>query len=412
MNEEIKAHVVKYRDRKNLMMRYLDPFTGKHVARTTRTADSRCAMKEAAKWEEQLQSGRYQKPTLMTWDAFRDYYSTHALPGLAKRTAMTYESTLNVFEGRCNPRRLADVTTARVTAFVTGMRTDSAAEATIAHHLRHLKASMRWANQQGLLLTLPQFTMPKRAKGTKVMRGRPNTMEKFERMLIAVPKAIEARPTTVHGVDVVSPLRFYLRGLSLSGLRLSESLTLRWDDGPDSIVVDFSGRRPMFRIPAEVDKGNKDRMLPMAPEFAELLLDVPERNRRGRVFKLLTPTGHALSAACDVSKVGTKIGRAANVVVDERHKGGKILRKFGSAHDLRRAFGQRWATRVMPPVLKELMRHESVETTMKYYVGQNAEATADVLLSSISNIQGNSETNFRNRMHVHSQRPEKQVKSK
>jgi len=30
----------------------------------------------------------------------------------------------------------------------------------------------------------------------------------------------------------------------------------------------------------------------------------------------------------------------------------------------------------MPQVLKELMRHESIETTMRYYVGQNAERTA------------------------------------
>ena len=33
----------------------------------------------------------------------------------------------------------------------------------------------------------------------------------------------------------------------------------------------------------------------------------------------------------------------------------------------------------MPTVLRELMRHESLETTMRYYVGQNAEATADEL---------------------------------
>ena len=33
----------------------------------------------------------------------------------------------------------------------------------------------------------------------------------------------------------------------------------------------------------------------------------------------------------------------------------------------------------MPPVLKELMRHSKIDTTMKYYVGLNAEATADEL---------------------------------
>lgn len=33
----------------------------------------------------------------------------------------------------------------------------------------------------------------------------------------------------------------------------------------------------------------------------------------------------------------------------------------------------------MPAVLKELMRHETIETTMKYYVSRNADATADVI---------------------------------
>ena len=33
----------------------------------------------------------------------------------------------------------------------------------------------------------------------------------------------------------------------------------------------------------------------------------------------------------------------------------------------------------MPTVLRELMRHESIETTMRFYVGQNTEATADEL---------------------------------
>ena len=50
-----------------------------------------------------------------------------------------------------------------------------------------------------------------------------------------------------------------------------------------------------------------------------------------------------------------------------------------SAHDLRRSFGECWSSRVMPQVLKQLMRHESIETTLRYYVGSNADLTADVL---------------------------------
>ncbi|MEQ8847622.1 hypothetical protein [Botrimarina sp.] len=54
-------------------------------------------------------------------------------------------------------------------------------------------------------------------------------------------------------------------------------------------------------------------------------------------------------------------------------------RKFATAHDLRRAFGQRWAHKVPAATLVELMRHESIETTKKFYVGENADATAAVL---------------------------------
>ena len=62
-------------------------------------------MKAAGKWEAELRDGRYQKPSRMAWEAFREYYSANALPGLAKRTQQTYESTLNVFEEHCKPAR-------------------------------------------------------------------------------------------------------------------------------------------------------------------------------------------------------------------------------------------------------------------------------------------------------------------
>jgi hypothetical protein len=72
------------------------------------------------------------------------------------------------------------------------------------------------------------------------------------------------------------------------------------------------------------------------------------------------------------------IGEEAKVVVHVEARTCKV--KFASDHDFRRAFGDRcWALRVMPPVLRQLMRQESIETTMWYYVGRNVEATADVV---------------------------------
>jgi hypothetical protein len=51
--------------------------------------------------------------------------------------------------------------------------------------------------------------------------------------------------------------------------------------------------------------------------------------------------------------------------------------KHVSAHELRRAFGVRWAARLMPAQLMELMRHESIDTTLRYYVGADAQRTAE-----------------------------------
>jgi integrase len=390
MSDEIKVYVVD-RGRKNLYLRYVDPLTSKPVEKSAKTSKRSQATKAAGAWEDELRNGRYQKPGKMAWDAFREYYSANALPGLASRTADTYESSLNVFEEKCKPAKLANVTTARITEFVTSLRNDLAAEATIAHHLRHLKAAMRWAHKQGLLVTVPTFTMPKRVKGAKMMRGRPITGEEFDRMIENVENVVD---------NAAAPSwKFYLRGLWESGLRLSESLTLSWTDTPGAIVVDLTGRRPMLRIPAEVEKGNRDRVMPMTPQFAALLSSVPEADRWGRVFKLLAANGTLFNVStCEVSRVVASIGKKAGIVVDERTKRVKatsdtpahdaIVRKFASAHDLRRAFGKRWATKLKPTQLRELMRHASINTTLAYYVGEDAEETADALWAGFGDNLG------------------------
>ena len=61
MSEEIKVYVVKYPDRKSLYMRYLNPATGKQVARSTGETHQRDAERKAAKWEAELREGRYAK---------------------------------------------------------------------------------------------------------------------------------------------------------------------------------------------------------------------------------------------------------------------------------------------------------------------------------------------------------------
>src|SRR5262249_8762057 len=124
MNEEIKVYVIDKKGRKFLYLLYTDPATGKRVEKSAQTRNYSEATKLAGKLQAELRENRYQRPNRMTWEVFREHYSINALPGLATRTAQTYESTLNVFESKCNPQKLADVTTAHLTAFVTTLRTE------------------------------------------------------------------------------------------------------------------------------------------------------------------------------------------------------------------------------------------------------------------------------------------------
>lgn len=68
---------------------------------------------------------------------------------------------------------------------------------------------------------------------------------------------------------------------------------------------------------------------------------------------------------------GAIFGQGANdVVVYEEQD------NYASTHDLRSAFGTRWASSVMPAALQQTMRHASFESTLKYYVKQNSNMIA------------------------------------
>ena len=114
-------------------------------------------------------------------------------------------------------------------------------------------------------------------------------------------------------------------------------------------------------------------MLPMTPDFAEFLLKAPRNQRTGFVFNLKgIRTGQQMTSA-RAGRVISDVGELTEVMVN------KAEGKFATAHDLHRSFGTRWASRVKPATLQLLMRHRSIETTMKYYVCQNSDEVADEL---------------------------------
>jgi len=136
-------------------------------------------------------------------------------------------------------------------------------------------------------------------------------------------------------------------------------------------------------------------------------METPEAERIGKVFKLDGLRTRAPITAQKVCCILSKIGKKAGVVVATKEKqrrvDGKLspvtVRKFASAHDLRRSFGTRWAKRVMPAVLKRLMRHSAVQTTLAYYVDLDTAEVADELWAKFgaddgSSSQGNKRGNI------------------
>lgn len=375
MLEKITVHVAQY-GRKNWYMRYRDPVTGKDVVKSSRCRKESEARKVAAKWEAELQEGRYKPPSKTTWAEFRQRYEDEVVPGLSVNTAGKIDAAFNAVEEYINPARLMSFNADAISRLIQKLRDKRRlAESSIKSHLAHLQAALNWAVTVGLIRECPSFTMPQRAKSSKLMKGRPITGEEFDRLLAKVPDVVTK--------EFAPKWKRSLRGLWLSGLRLGEALDLWWDRD-DRMHVDLSGKYPALRILAETEKGHQDRLLPLAPEFCEWLLETPEDERTGRVFKFPAQRtrGEALTLI-RVSQIITAIGEKAGVKVSTSARTGNV--KYASAHDLRRSFGERWAQRVMPQVLRELMRHESIETTMKFYVGRNATTTAETLRAAMCN---------------------------
>lgn len=376
----ITVWVTRFPDRSTFQLQWIDPGTGKTrtkssgIKDTGKARDRKDAETRARELEAQLRQGVCAAPSMMTWAAFRERYETEHAAGLAKETFAKIGVVCGLVERIVAPQRLHDVTDERVSKLVAQLRQEGRSESTIKSYLGQLKAMLRWGEKQKLIHacpTIPTIRRAKKAGGGTPMKGRAITLEEFERMLAVTPAVV--------GEDRAAAWQHYLRGLWTSGLRLAESLELYWDreDKLHPILPKPGTGLPVLRVLAELEKGHSDRLLPIAPEFAMFLLETPEDRRVGPVFQLPKTTKRTASTHANwVGRVVSKIGRKAGVKVRTDPSGGKEV-KYASAHDLRRSFGARWARRVMPADLKELMRHESIDTTLRFYVGQDAERTAE-----------------------------------
>lgn len=356
----IRVHVRRKPDRENLQLWYTDPLTGDDVTRSAGTSDRMKAERAAAAWETELVIRG--TPTDLSWEQFRVRYEDEHLSGKARRTAEQFGTAADQLEraiGR--PRHLSAIDAAVLSQVVAEWRRWRLAETTIHGYLSHLRVALRWAARLGFISRAPVVPMPKLPR--RLMRGRPLFPGEYRRIIRATRGVV--------GSQWRCWVRFQ-RGLWLSGLRLGEAVQLSWDIGHVQVDLD-SGRRPRLRFRAEGQKARRDELAPITPDFARWLRRTPHDARHGPVLPLRsTKGGSPIVSLKRIGRVLSDVGRAAGVVVNDQGK-------HASAHDFRRSFGTRWVTKVRPLTLKALMRHKSIETTLRYYVDQDADDVADEL---------------------------------
>ncbi len=299
------------------------------------------------------------------WLHARNRYEEEKLPSLKADSQTAWYSAVSWLESFGQPEQTRDVTTSFLSQLSAFMRKGGLAETSIASYLGQLRAMLGWCLHVDLIEHRPRFDMPHRRKHSKMMRGRPLITEEFERMLAEV--------ADVCGQPAETSWQHLLNGLWLSGLRIGEAVELYWDRVDKLHIYGLDRRRPKMRIIDELEKGHQDRLLAITPDFVNFLRSTPDIHRHGPVFTPRLKTGQETRSVETWKKRIIAMGKGANVKVDDKNN--KV--KYASAHDLRRTFGSRWALKVRPLVLKELMRHSSIETTQKYYVGLDAERTAN-----------------------------------
>jgi integrase len=303
----------------------------------------------------------------MTWKAFRktyeeDHLSTLKRPGCFKSAATKMEGMIKVVY-------LDELDAARMKQWRQKMLADSMPATTVSSYLKHVRASLGWAEENGYIKVAPRV----RTGTTAKMKGRPITGEEFERMLAAVPKVKRI------GRARAGQWRRILTGLWLMGLRLQEAIDMDWTDEESIRPVRLDSARPLLCFPMDEHKNGKDQLVPLTPDAAAFLRETPKSKRSGRVFPLMGAKLPILTADA-ASGFISDIGEQAKVLIGPAKK----IKKNGqprcaTAHDLRRSFATRLARQVSSDILQALMRHADIKTTRAHYAEIEAEVLAEQL---------------------------------
>ena len=355
--KRVTVWVQRFKDRASLMLQWTDPDTGKRKSRSAETADEEKAETARADLEYELNHGRYQAASRMSWERFRELFEAEYVSTRRPDTQKVYNNVLNLFEKHSNPNSLRAINERTISAFAATLRKQpgrggnaTMAPLSVKVRLQFLHTALQWAADQKLIPAVPNFPEAKAPK----KKPQPVPAESFEKLL-------DKRLTIKRG------LSFCADGSPDCGA--TRLLALEWEESEKFPWLDFS--RSRIVLPAEFVKADEDQWVPLDPELAEALQALP---RHGvKVFRFLNYLGRPLTPS-GVSLMVTKLARRAGVKL--------------SMKTLRKGFGCRYAGEVSAQVLQKLMRHSNISVTMDYYANVD-----DAVMQAVLNRQRNSSCN-------------------
>ena len=372
------------RGAKGFFLRWYDPERGKITERKVPgCTDPVEAGRAAAHKEVELRSAKGPITQSLLWSELVLIYEREYLHRTSASNQAKFRKISERFTSFCGGDiELTDISAGKLEQFESHLRKDLA-PGSIPSNIATLRSALSWAVTMDLLETMP----PKRRRGRDKAPDNsfgfiPPTEESVRSMIAAVADVVPED----RGAE---SFRRLVEGLWVTGFRLRDAMLLHWSGLSGHRIVDLYGPHPAYAI-SRAQKNRKDEIVPMTPQAVEFFrrISPADASDTGPVFALQGQRKDVVESELTVSRRVAQIGKAAAVNVGTRTNG-KV--KFASAQDLRKGFAYYWSGIVMPPLLMRMMRHSSIELTMKYYVGQNASEDARRILEAWSSKREGSE---------------------
>jgi hypothetical protein len=120
--KRIVVWVQRFKDRSHLVLQWTDLDTGRRKSQSAKTADEKQAEIARADLEADLNAGRYQEASRMSWERFRELFEAEHTAGLRPASQEAHRMSLDLFEQLASPQAVRSITARTVSTYATALR--------------------------------------------------------------------------------------------------------------------------------------------------------------------------------------------------------------------------------------------------------------------------------------------------